>query len=138
MNYWLSNGLGYLLDHIEVAIDQFFMLPGDQYVEYDTDALLRTDFRTRIEALARGVQTAIFSPNEARRREGLPSVENGDEPRVQQQQVGLSWGGFEFQPPKPTPPSATPPGGGDSDEDQKDWKTFMTEVVRHVDENGNV
>ena len=72
----------------------------------DTDALLRTDFKTRIEALARGVQTGIFSPNEARRREGLPAVANGDEPRVQQQQVGLSWGGFDFQPPAPQAPRA--------------------------------
>ena len=53
MSYWLSNGLGFLLNHIETALDQFFVLPTDECAEYDTDALLRTDFKSRIEALAR-------------------------------------------------------------------------------------
>ena len=46
--------------------------------------------KDRIEALARGVQGGIFSPNEARNSEGLPDAIFGDEPRVQQQVVPLS------------------------------------------------
>lgn len=105
MNYWLSNGLGYLLDHIETAIDQFFALPANQFTEFDTNALLRTAFKDRIEALARGVQGTIFAPNEARAREGLKKVKDGDEPRAQQQLVPLS---FASQ----TPIPSAPPAGG--------------------------
>jgi HK97 family phage portal protein len=112
MNYWLSNGLGYLLDHIEVAIDQFFALPANEYTEYDTDALLRTAYKDRVEALKSGVTGGIYSPNEARAREGLSSKKGGDEPRVQQQQVPLSFAQVESIAPvggQPTTPNNTPP-----------------------------
>ena len=54
--------------------------------------------------LARGVQSAIYSPNEARKMEGLDSVPYGDEPRVQAQVVGLSAVGAI--PTAPVPPAA--------------------------------
>lgn len=115
MNYWLANRLGHLLNHIEVAIDQFIGLPANEWTEYDTDALLRTDLAVRIEALTRGVQGGIFSPNEARNREGLPNVEAGDEPRVQQQVVPLSFAATppaELVPAPAVPPSPAPPAAG--------------------------
>jgi HK97 family phage portal protein len=117
MNYWLSNGLGYLLDHIEVQLDQFFGLPADEWTEYDTEALLRTDLLSRIDALTRGVQGGIYAPNEARAKEGYRAVEAGDEPRVQQQVVPLSFA--TNPPPKPEPaapaipPADAPPAAGD-------------------------
>ena len=139
MQFWLARGLGFAINHIEVAIDHFFGLRGwpDEYVELDTRALLRVAYKERIEALARGVQTAIYTPNEARRSEDLPDKEGGDEPRVQQQQVPLDWGGFDSQ---PTPPAAVPaPGGGkkpDEDEDD-DEKSLLLAFDRgdadHVD-----
>jgi HK97 family phage portal protein len=112
MNFWLANGLGFLLDHIEVAIDQFFGLPANEYTEYDTDALLRTAYKDRVEALKSGVTGGIYAPNEARAREGLPEVKGGEEPRVQQQQVPLSFASLGSIPPvggQPTTPSDTPP-----------------------------
>jgi phage portal protein BeeE len=112
MNFWLANGRGVLLDHIEVAIDQFFGLPANEYTEYDTDALLRTAYKDRVEALKSGVTGGIYSPNEARAREGLPEVDGGEEPRVQQQQVPLSFASLGSIPPvggQPTTPSETPP-----------------------------
>jgi hypothetical protein len=53
------------------------------YAEFDTGVLLRSAQKDRIDALVRGVQGGVFSPNEARNLEGLDSVEYGDEPRVQ-------------------------------------------------------
>jgi HK97 family phage portal protein len=101
---WLSSGLGFALNHIEEAFGQLFGLRGqpEEYVEFDTEALLRSALKDRMEAYARGVQGAIYSPNEARLREGLPEVEFGDDPRVQQQVVPLSYGAA-LQPPQPTP-----------------------------------
>jgi HK97 family phage portal protein len=122
MLYWKANGLGYYLNHIERQIDQFFGLPGPsggEWTEYDVEALLRTELVTRIDAYVRGVQGGIFSPNEARAKEGYGAVDAGDEPRVQQQVVPLS---FALEPPAPPmppkPPSETPvspsfPAGGD-------------------------
>lgn len=92
MQEWVASGLGFCLNHVESAFDRVFGLRGqpDEYIEFSTEALLRSAFQTRIAALKDGVMGGIFSPNEARNKEGLPSVKDGDEPRVQQQVVPLS------------------------------------------------
>jgi HK97 family phage portal protein len=92
MRQWVASGLGFCLNHVEEAFGQTFELKGqpDEYIEFDTKALLRSDFKDRIEGLARATQGGIMSPNEARNSEDLPDVEFGDEPRVQQQVVPLS------------------------------------------------
>jgi HK97 family phage portal protein len=108
MQSWIASGLGFCLNHFEEAIGGLFGLKGqpEEYLEFDTSALLRSAFKERIEALARGVQTGIYSPNEARNLESLNSVKFGDEPRVQQQEVPLSAAG---QMPPPAPGPAAPP-----------------------------
>jgi HK97 family phage portal protein len=92
MQEWVASGLGFCLNHVESAFDQTFQLKGmpDEYVEFNTEALLRSAFKDRIAALKDGVMGGIFSPNEARNREGLPKVKDGEEPRLQQQVVPLS------------------------------------------------
>jgi HK97 family phage portal protein len=92
MQAWVSSGLGFCLNHIEEAFGVTFQLKGppNEYVEFSTAALLRSAFKDRISALKDGVLGGIYSPNEARNSEDLPSVEYGDEPRVQQQVVPLS------------------------------------------------
>lgn len=113
MQFWKASGLGWLLEHIELSLDKFFGLPQGQFCEFDTDALLRSEFKTRIDALARGVQGGIYSPNEARAREGLPEVDGGEMPRVQQQLVALDW-----EPPEPAEPAAPAlPAPAANDED---------------------
>jgi hypothetical protein len=49
---------------------------GRRYVRHDLDSLLRGDFKTRMDGLARSVQGSIRTPNEARRSEGLPDHPN--------------------------------------------------------------
>ena len=112
MQSWIASGLGFALNHIEEAFGVLFDLYGqpDEYVEFDTGALLRSAQKERIEAMARGVQGGIFSPNEARNMEGLDNVKFGDEPRVQQQVVPLSAAAaIPATPPAPSPPPAAPP-----------------------------
>jgi len=84
MQEWVASGLGFCLNHVEQAFDVTFDLKGqpDEYIEFNTDALLRSAFKERIAALKDGVMGGIFSPNEARNKEGLPSVKDGDSPRV--------------------------------------------------------
>lgn len=91
MSAWKSQGLGFALNHIEEALGRLFRLRGGalEYVEFDTNALLRSSFKERIEALSNGTRR-LFTINEARALEGLPAVDGGDEIRVQQQDVPLS------------------------------------------------
>jgi len=113
MQQWIATGLGFCLNHVEEAWGNFFKLDGqpDEYLEFDTRALLRSAFQTRVEGYARGVQGGIFSPNEARAEFEMPAVEAGEEPRVQQQVVPLSAANaIPAAPPSPgAPPSAAQP-----------------------------
>lgn len=103
---WLSQGLGFYVEHIETALDKFFALPATEYVELDTDVLMRTAFKDRIEGLAKAIQGGLYSPDEARAREGLPPAPDGfgKEPRLQAQVVPLSAAGQPAQS-APTPPA---------------------------------
>jgi HK97 family phage portal protein len=110
MQFWIATGLGFALNHIEEAFGLLFSLKGqpDEYVEFDTSALLRSAQKDRIEALARGVQGGIYSPNEARGLEGLPETPAGAEPRVQAQVVPLSAANSIPATSGPHPPSPMP------------------------------
>lgn len=111
MSSWKSRGLGFALNHIEEAFGLLFGLKGmpDEYLEFDTRALMRSAFKDRIEGLARGVISGIYSPDEARGEEDLPAVPggHGKEPRVQQQVVPLSYG-TDMKPPSPSVTPASP------------------------------
>lgn len=117
MRSWIATGFGFCLNLVEESFGLTFGLKGqpDEYVEFSTDVLLRSDFKDRIEGLARAVQGGIFSPNEARNYENLPKVKFGDEPRVQQQVVPLSAAGAipasPAAPPAPPAPAPKPPPG---------------------------
>jgi HK97 family phage portal protein len=138
MQSWIASGLGFALNHIEEAIGLLFALDGqpDEYVEFDTAALLRSAQKDRIEALARGVQGGIYAPNEAREQEGLDAVEFGDEPRVQQQVVPLSAAGKI--PALPGPPSAPPapapqpqpPEKGNRDDIERQARLILDSAAR--------
>jgi HK97 family phage portal protein len=112
MQMWIASGLGFCLNHVEEAFGITFGLKGqpDEYVEFNTAALLRSAFKDRIEGLVRAVQGGVLAPNEARETEGYSEVPYGDEPRVQQQVVPLSAAGkipaSPSAPPSPAPPSA--------------------------------
>jgi HK97 family phage portal protein len=114
MQSWIASGLGFCLNHVEEAFGNLFQLRGqpDEYVEFDTAALLRSQYKDRIDGLSKGVLSGIYSPNEARNAEGLPDVKFGDEPRVQQQVVPLSAAeAIPAAPPSPAAPSAAGPSG---------------------------
>jgi hypothetical protein len=120
MQSWKSSGLGFALEHIEEAFDRLFDLGGepDEYVEFDTAALMRSAFKDRIEGLARAVQGGIMAPNEARNLEGYGDVKFGDEPRVQQQVVPLS--AAAAIPAAPAAPGAPPAPAADGADNPKE------------------
>jgi HK97 family phage portal protein len=131
MQSWIATGLGFALNHIEESFGLLFVLKGqpDEYVEFDTDALLRSAFKDRMEAFARGVQGGIYAPNEVRNSEGLDSVPFGDSPRVQQQMVPLSAAaGIPSAPPAPGPESASPQKG--RDDVQREFRNLIAAAER--------
>lgn len=139
MGFWLSTGLGFLINHIEVAFDKFFDLPADEFVEFDTESLLRVDFAARVEGLAKATMSGLMSPNEGRARLELPAVENGDMPTLQQQQIPLNLltelhrsqidSKINPQPPEP-PPAPTPPDDPDDGEDADLARSADPEITK--------
>lgn len=118
--FWLATGLGFLLEHIEASLARFFNLPPGQFINFDTNKLLRTDFAGRVDALTKGITGGLYSPNEARDREGLPPVADGWEPRLQAQVVPLSAAGkIEPAPAAPAAPAAGDQEGEEGEETDK-------------------
>jgi HK97 family phage portal protein len=60
-----------------------------RYVEHNLDGLQRGDFKSRMEGLARSIQTGLRTPNEARALENLPAHEKGDDLLIQGATVPL-------------------------------------------------
>jgi len=122
MQSWIASGLGFALNHIEEALGNLFRLRGmpDEYLEFDTRALLRSAYRDQLEALRAGVIGGIYSPDEARAQIDLPAVEGGHGvmPRVQQQVVPLSYGSA-MRPPEPPAPEAPPAEEAAPDDDDE-------------------
>jgi hypothetical protein len=121
MSSWKASGLGFCLNHIEEAFGQLFGLQGQpwEYLEFDTDALLRSEFKDVIAGLSQGVLSGIYAPDEARAEIELPAAPHGagKEPRVQQQVVPLSYGANMQPSPAPAPPK--PPAADDGGEPGK-------------------
>lgn len=84
-----------------------------RYVEHNLDALARGDLKSRMEALARGVQTAILTPDEARDLENRPPKPGGDKLYVQGATVPLDQAPKPGVSPEPEPPE---PEGDDDPE----------------------
>jgi HK97 family phage portal protein len=114
---WLAISLGGLIERFERALDRLFGLNGStDWVDLDVTALLRTDLAARMEALAKGVQGGVLTPNDARKREGLSPVDGGDEAFMQRQMVPVNLLGDlaaadlkKLKEPPPPPPAPVPP-----------------------------
>lgn len=58
-------------------------------IEFDVDALLEPSRAERIKSGREGTQGGLFTPNEWRKREGLPPIAGGDKLIVQKQMIPL-------------------------------------------------
>lgn len=119
MSSWKASGLGFCLNHIEEAFGLLFGLKGqpDEYLEFDTKALLRSNFKELIEGLARSAISGIHASDEARNELGLPATPGGygKMPRLQQQVVPLDW--HDKNPPVANPAPAAPDMESEEDDD---------------------
>ena len=112
---WLSTGLGFLIDHLELVFEAFFDLPPDEKIDLDVNVLLRTDRVAEMQELREGVNSGIYMLNEARARRHLAPVEGGDVPMMQAQMTPIE---TLINPPEPAPATAAPPLGLPEPEDE--------------------
>ena len=91
LRQWISVGLGYMVDHIELSLGVLFDLPADESLNFDLDYLLRGNLENRMEAYSKGILGGVYSINEARAKEGMSPVDAASEPRLQMQVVPLTY-----------------------------------------------
>ncbi|WP_286160612.1 phage portal protein [Rhizobium sp. Root651] len=92
---------------------KFFGRSGNgRYVEHNLDGLMRGDFKSRIEGLARAIQTAQITPNEARALENRPAMKDGNDLLVQGATVPLG------QRPLDTGQGRAPPPANDNQDSE--------------------
>jgi HK97 family phage portal protein len=110
MGSWLASGLGFALNHIEQAFDRLFGLAGapQEYTEFDTSVLLRSDFKSRVEAWAAGVKGRLFSSDEARADFEFGRKPGGDQIFGQQQDIPLGMLNGSQSAPEPPAPAPAP------------------------------
>lgn len=62
----------------ELNLKIFGRTSNAQFCEMNVDGLLRGDFKTRMDGYSAGIQHGVLTPNEARRRENLPDMAEGE------------------------------------------------------------
>ena len=132
---WLSTGLGFVLEHIELSFDKFFGLPRGQFTEFDVDTLLRTDFAGRVDGFTKAIQQGLMTPNEARAKMGgLPAIDKGDVVYAQAQMQPLG-----YEPPKPEPvavPADSPEPVEEPEQDPEEAKGAAIYYLKGLLNNG--
>jgi len=92
---YYSDCLQTLIENVEALLDEGLGLneskEGTWYgTEFDLDDLIRMDVKTQVEAYSAATKGALMSPDEARRKLNLPTVEGGSSPYLQQQNYSLA------------------------------------------------
>ncbi len=97
----------------ELNLKLFGRLNGNRYVEHNLDGLMRGDFKSRIDAIGRGIQTAQLTPNEARALDNRPKHKNPDADELLVQGATVTLG----KSPAPDATTGKQPDNGDGKND---------------------
>ena len=87
---YYSDCLQHYIEAIENLLDIGLELEAGVEVEADLTSLIRMDSSSQIDYLSKGTASGIIAPNEARATIGLPPVDGGNSPLMQQQNYSLS------------------------------------------------
>lgn len=90
ITYWLSIGLGSLIESVERSLDRLFRLDANQRIELDPTPLLRVDQASLMDALGNAIQKGIMTPDEARSRIRLSKIPGGDQAYLQRQMTAMN------------------------------------------------
>ena len=117
MRIYYSSCLAEHLEFLGARINVFFELDPDvEYLEFDADALFKTDLDVRTNAWKNAVQGGLATPNEGRAAAfGFNPVEGGDQVFMQQQMIPITMLGHVSLPGGAPPPGGAPaPGDGET------------------------
>lgn len=90
ITYWLSIGLGSLIESLERSLDRLFRLDAGNRVELDPTPLLRVDQASLVDSLGNAIQKGVMTPDEARARIRLSRVPGGDQAFLQRQMTAMN------------------------------------------------
>ena len=85
---FVSMTLRPLAEKVEAAFSR--LLPGDGFIKFQFNDLLRADLEARIRSYSVGTQAGFYSTNDVRRLEDLPPVDQGDQYRVPLANIALA------------------------------------------------
>lgn len=110
---YLAGCLGYHVEALQERLSLAFDFGQKFKIEFDLDALLKTEIDTRYTAYTQALNAGWLKINEVRSTEGYGPVDGGNEPMVQMQNVPLSIAVSNAKnPPAPAPaptPAPAPP-----------------------------
>ena len=132
--------LGFHLVHLETAFDKFFDVKVGEAIKFDLESgMMRSDLKSRMDALSVGVKGAITTPNEARAKENLPPVAGGDQVFLQQQNWPIemlgSNSGDAVEKPSDSNDDDDDPGSDDDDPDnidEEEQERALAEMIQYV------
>jgi hypothetical protein len=76
-----------LAEKVEAAFSR--LLPGDAFIKFQFNDLLRADLASRVQSYSVGTQAGFYSTNDIRRLEDMEPVEDGDQYRVPLANISL-------------------------------------------------
>jgi HK97 family phage portal protein len=85
---FVSMTLRPLAEKVEAAFSR--LLPGDAFIKFQFNDLLRADLASRVQSYSVGTQAGFYSTNDIRRLEDLEPVEQGDQYRVPLANISLA------------------------------------------------
>ena len=74
--FFLQHTLSPWIVRIQQYLDRLLTYPfqNDHYVEFDSDTLLRVDYKSRMEMYIKGITNGVYTPNQIYERENLPKT----------------------------------------------------------------
>jgi len=85
---FVSMTLRPLAEKVEAAFSR--LLPGDAFIKFQFNDLLRADLASRVQSYSVGTQAGFYSTNDIRKLEDMEPVENGDQYRVPLANIALA------------------------------------------------
>lgn len=85
--FFLQHTLSPWVVRLQQYLDRLLIYPfnTDHYVEFDTDTMLRADYKSRMEMYTKGLTNGVYTPNQIFERENLPKTKD-------------EWGNQHFMP----------------------------------------
>lgn len=125
---YYSDCIQVLVEEMEYCLDQCFSVRDGESIELNTEDLLRMDTGSMFAALGTGVDKAIMTPNEARKRVNLKPLVGGDTVYMQQQDYPLAQVAQNVIIPPPQTPAQPEPVVAE-EEEQIDIERMFSELI---------